>query len=133
MHFENSHTHSYASADNYNYTARYHAIKRMSRNEKRTLSLYKDRITESNVNNYIERRRRYLLTLYHIMIGYRQPKRRVSKHRISLKYRFNDDPTRAVLTPEVIDKINSYALMPLPNSEWYTIFVNRLNMKYAFM
>ena len=82
------------------------------------------------VEQRIKRDKKYVLMLYHATLRYRQPKKRVSKHRISLKYRFGDEP---VYTYNEIDKFDSIRLTPLRNSQWYTRFMNKCRMTYALM
>ena len=76
--------------------------------------------------------KKLLLTLYHIVVGYRQPSKRVTNKRISLKYRFKDSPSDDVITYEVLCRMDKIHTASLTNDGWYTRFINRCKMTYAF-
>lgn len=77
--------------------------------------------------------RKFLILLWHIMVGCKQPSRRVTTKRISLKYRFKERPFDKILTPEVIDRLCKVYVGSVRNAEWFIMFVNRCKMEYAFM
>ena len=80
----------------------------------------------------IKANKKFLLTLYHIMVGYRQPSKRVTNKRVSLKYRFKDSPSEDVITYDVLCRMDKINVMSLSNAGWYARFINRCKITYAF-
>ncbi len=80
----------------------------------------------------IKENKKFLLTLYHKMLGYRQPSKRVTNKRISLKYRFKDLPSEDVITYDVLCRMDKINVMSLSNAGWYARFINRCKITYAF-
>lgn len=74
--------------------------------------------------------KKFLIKLYHTTLRYRQPKKRVTKHRNSLKYRFKNEP---IYYYDEIERMDDIELAMLRNAQWYTKFMNKCRMTYALM
>ena len=91
-----------------------------------------DAVMKGDLSVSAKENKKFLLTLYHITVGYRQPSKRVTNKRISLKYRFKDLPSDDVITYDVLCRMDKIRTASLTNAGWYVRFMNRCKMTYAF-
>lgn len=85
------------------------------------------------ITTSVEDDKRILMYTYHSILRYRQPTKRVTKKRISLKYRFKDVPTDAMVPYELLERFDRIHLMRFKrNAGWYAVIINKCKVIYAF-